>query len=210
MPHRMFPRAAVVTALGFVATAHGLLACGSASDETPSGQSLDCAWIESNNCWKQALAEVAQCIPQVDANHVVPTGTIAADALSCSYMNGPTVVFDEPVLPWAPETIAFEASLGGDRCYRFERDLGHLRLEVPSGVITVDAVLGDCQTCYSATITCADGSSYATDDYLATMQACEPDPSDWPGTVVEQMAPNLVGIDLPGGPGQVILFACEY
>lgn len=187
-------------------------ACGSAAedDEGTSRASLDCAWVQSQNCWKQVLDEVAQCIPQPDDNGTVPTGVLDAAGTSCSYENGTVVHFDPPLMPPELADVALRVERGGSECLRLQRSYGHLSVSVPSGELTVDGELGPDQT-VGMTITCPDASTLASDDYLTMLRACEPDPSDWPGLVVEQMGPAHIGLDLSGGNGgQIKVFSCTY
>jgi hypothetical protein len=195
----------------------GLLAvgCGSSGDETdpPSNTStsaLDCSWIQSANCWRAALAELSQCVPQTDPGGSVTTGTLDASRQTCSYDASLSVTFDQPLLPFAPDPLGASVTKDGSECFRLDRreSEGTLHLETSLGSVDVEATASS--SGYGAALTCPDGSRYSTDDFIGTMQSCEPDPSDWPATTVEQNAPSLVGIDLGGGPGQVIVFACSY
>jgi hypothetical protein len=187
-------------------------ACSSTSedDEGTARAELDCAWVQSQNCWKQVLDEVARCIPQPDENGFVTTGVLDATGASCSYDNGTVVYFDDPLMPPELENLRLHVERGGSECFRLERSYGHLSLSLPSGALIVDGQLAPDQT-VGMTITCPDGSTLASDDYLGMLRACEPDPSDWPGLVVEQMGPAHIGLDLSGGNGgQIEVFACTY
>lgn len=193
-----------------------LCACSSSSADDDGGggggsSTLDCAWIQSQNCWKQALDEVAQCIPQPDANGIITTGTLDAAHLTCSYDSGALVHFDEPLMPSQLSPIGITAESAGAQCYRFDRAQADLSLDVGSGPLTVKGYFS--ASSIGMEISCPDGSSYRTDTYLETLNACEPDPSDWVGTVIEQMGPSHVGLDLAGGNssgGQIKLFSCDY
>jgi hypothetical protein len=118
--------------------------CGSSGPEPdpepPPVGPLDCAWLASDNCWDQAVAEVAVCIPQDDLGSV-PAGVLAADRLSCSYPSDVVVTFDDPVGGSLPAPFGVTASDGGERCYRFEHDEAEVfftRLETASGAITLE------------------------------------------------------------------------
>jgi hypothetical protein len=173
--------------------------------------------MESDNCWKQVLSEVAACVPQIGGDAGSTTGVFNGDRTSCTYTGGPLIDFDDPVLlPFDPDNIAFDVTQNEETCLRFEKTFivgvsETIKIEVASGTLYSRSESGDCDSCISQTIECPDGSSFNTGNAIKTYMDCDSNPSNWPIGIVEQSGATTVGLDMSGGEeGQVSLFHCEF
>jgi hypothetical protein len=205
-----------------------LLALGCGSDTDDDGKSgstsssssgdpnppavLDCPWIQSQNCWKQVLDEVAACIPQPAAGNT-PTAMLDTSGFSCTYPDGTLITFDQTLAPTDLDPIGLTATKNGAHCLRFESAGVDMDVSVPSGKLTVHAGFVEGQDDVALTITCPDGSAFRADNYTATAQQCESDPSNWPGLIIELMGMSHTGLALSGGNangGQTTVFFCQF
>jgi hypothetical protein len=79
----------------------------------PQGEAVDCSWFaQPDNCWAQTVAKATACAPPGiitdDPNIPNNVGVFASDRLSCTYDEGVTVTFAEPVPnPDSPEMLPF-------------------------------------------------------------------------------------------------------
>jgi hypothetical protein len=184
-----------------------VVACGG---EGTSG-SLDCAWIESDNCWKRFVNDLRSCVPEESA-----VGRFNADGAVCVYDgDGAEVRFDDAVPRSLPEDHDWRFTLmrGEAECLRFQESkdgAGVAHMEASSGgsTIRVDG------TASSFTVTCPDGSSVSARDPIALIQRC----GTWWGlpslTVHEGL--DVVGLaftigEEPGGADIAVqLFDCQW
>jgi hypothetical protein len=118
-------------------------ACGS-----PSGTSgaLDCAWLASNNCWKQAAAAAEACLPP--SNEV---GTLSTDAMTCTYASGDVVTSPASLLS-SSGTPNLTVTHAGQTCLHFESGGGMVTLGTSAGTVYIE---NDGTT---VTVSCPDGS----------------------------------------------------
>lgn len=63
------------------------LACSSSGGGS-GGQSLDCAYLAGDNCWKTTAAQASSCLPPSS-----DIGTLSADGTTCTYASGAVVTF---------------------------------------------------------------------------------------------------------------------
>lgn len=191
------------TAIGLVLL---LAACSSGG-----GGPLDCETLRGDNCWKAALAEVRGCGGQTTDGGSVPTGTLSADGLTCTYPDGREVIFDEPASlpPSSGKDIGFAVEVSGNTCFSFAYTAGPpnaYALTVSAGTVRFEGVQPD-----QAVLTCPDGAVYRGNYYalLGCGSTYEEKEQILP-SVVWQGGPGSGGIELNGaGPDSpVTLFHC--
>jgi hypothetical protein len=141
----------------------GMLSLGCSSDSDEGGvDTLDCAWLEGDNCWKTTLAGATTCLPAED-----DYGTLAADGSTCTYATGHIVTFDEPlVLPLPDEDVIFRFTLtaGGQTCVRYSETDSSMTVTVG------DQVFEESSNGVDMRVTCPDGSSYSNDNALDLLE----------------------------------------
>jgi len=130
------------------------------TDANPTGntQALTCEMIAGQNCWRDALAEVAACAPGASV-----TGTLSSDAKSCTYASGDSVTFEGDITNLDLESVfSFELTTGGSLCTGFSSE------EVPERH-TVRTALGTASWTFAdmVTLSCPDGSAYQMDTLAA-------------------------------------------
>jgi hypothetical protein len=132
------------------------LGCSGGDDDDGAalaGEPLDCAWLESNNCWKTLVASAASCVPPSTEQ-----GALSADGTSCSYASGYDVTFNNPVVlplddfpPWD-----FVLKKAGAPCVTYNDEAeGTLYLDV-QGMSFKEVGVG-----FGTQVTCPDGSQFA-------------------------------------------------
>jgi len=144
-----------LAAVAFAATAIG---CGDKGDDDDGGgdaNEMDCAWIEGDdNCWATVAASTVGCVHADGA-----LGTFDADRSTCTYEDGASVEFVEP-LP-----AELDAGLGDDldvvlwdsaggECASFTQTADSFHLTGPAGTVVADYLQA------SAVYTCPDGSQW--------------------------------------------------
>jgi len=194
-----------------LAIAASLGACGHGGG-TSDPQALDCDFVQSDNCWKQLVDQIALCAPDPEA-----TGVFTADRTACEYADGTRVEFDTALPTSIPSDYKWRFTVldaEGSPCVRWD-DQGETAmsadLEVTAGGDTV-AMWG---TPSGLTLECPDGSAYYTDAPLSVITGCGA-PRDYglPVTTI-RTAPGYVGLAIalgeePSGADiEVPLFACE-
>jgi hypothetical protein len=95
------------------------LGCGSSSEQI--GGTLDCAWLEGDNCWKSTAEAAQSCLPSPDA-----TGTFSADNAVCTYQSGQVVTFT-PALTYpfeSTDTWDFTVTSAGQTCMHYQQTAG--------------------------------------------------------------------------------------
>lgn len=150
----------------FVALAGSLaLGCGDSDGGEDGGgiDTLDCAWLEGDNCWKTTLVGATSCLP-AEAD----SGVLSADGRTCTYASGHVVTFDEPlVLPLSiDEDILFRFTLtaAGQTCLRF------VETETSMTVTFGDQVFESSSNGVDLRFRCPDGSSYSNDNALDLLE----------------------------------------
>ncbi len=186
-------RALLLGGCGLVATGVLALAC-SGNSEDDDATPVTCAWIEGDNCYKEALATTLACLPDV-----AETGSFAADQSSCTYASGHTVEFVDPI-PEVDGTWHLRVLSSGAPCVEFEETGDSKYLRTPGGSVTLH--WGD----DTVTFTCPNGQVYSIG--RNERAACaEAHLSGW-GTS-ERWGPYEMTFSLHGdGAGGVQLFDC--
>jgi hypothetical protein len=156
---------------GGVSVALLVLGAGcSGSSPGPAGKtgSLDCAWLDGDNCLKANLLDAMSCVAPASES-----GVLGADNASCSYASGVTITFDAPLqlpLPTdAPPPWHFTITRAGTACLRFEStDSANFKLVVNGNAVTQTLArpLGTV-----VTVSCPDGVTYSSANALS-LPAC--------------------------------------
>lgn len=126
---------------------------------------------EPTNCWADAAARAAACLPSLPA-----TGTLRSDRTGCDFSNGARVEFDEalPDDTMQLERLAFDVT-GADCAWRFV-DTFENRME-----LTVDGEteVAELHAGEDFHLHCSGGSTYAASfDSLFTCQSPARVPTD--------------------------------
>ncbi len=151
------------------------LACGSSGSTSDgpggsSGGTLDCAFVNGDNCWKTTEAAAAGCLPPASE-----TGMLSADGTTCTYPSGAVVAFGSPLVigPMASVNSFTLTTGGGLLCLQYEASTTGSSVTTSAGTVAF-AVSPDHQ---SVSLTCPDGAVYAGGT-ASTVTACE---SSFPG-----------------------------
>ncbi len=144
--------------LRFISIATVLVSCtteDSPADDTETGpgvKPLTCEVIASQNCWKEAVAAVAECAPGASI-----TGTLSDHGKTCSYSSGDHLVIDSNPDSDFSE-LSFTLTHDGSLC------ADYARTHEPENVQTLQTKLGTVSWTYTETIrlSCPDGSVYET------------------------------------------------
>jgi hypothetical protein len=161
--------------------------------------SLDCAFLQQQNCWKTTLTAAARCVP--GAGEV---GAFAADRTSCAYATGALVVFTDPVPAQPPSNQRWNFTMlaAGAGCIKLEEPAdGNDRVTTQAGTVMLRAA-GDDEL-----VTCADGTRYQGD--AASLSACPGAPGAVPGMAATSSG-GEVSLDLRGAEGGPLrVFNCR-
>jgi hypothetical protein len=136
--------------------------CGGSSS---GSNTLDCAYLASENCWKTTAAAASSCLPPSSE-----TGVLSADRSTCTYASGDVVTFTPPLVLPLPSTPSWNFTVktsSGASCLAYQ-DNGN-------GAISLTA---DGQTVKEATpgglaiaLTCPDGKTYSNQNAF-TILSC--------------------------------------
>lgn len=129
------------------AIALSLLAAACGADDDGA---LDCAWAANeDNCWRQTARAAASCLPDATA-----VGLFSADLTMCSFADGATVRFHEPLggMPVSVQVpLSFTMERGGADCIAYTEDGATTTLTTSHGTVRLQ------QTGRDTEITCPDG-----------------------------------------------------
>ncbi len=198
------PRSLVLTSTCLLVAACGGLRATSADEGGDGTQmdALDCAWVESQNCWRDAVDATRSCVPDEDL-----TATLSADRLSCTYDDGSEVTFDRPVAADPIDTDwSFELRTNGQSCVSYtDTSVGAdaaLEVVTSAGLIHMEGSYDD------LTVTCPDGSAFHTDDYVGLYQSCAASEGGLP-LLTTQSSPDRFGVQFGDEvDGTVTVFWC--
>jgi hypothetical protein len=132
--------------LGVVPTAKG------------ADQPMTCEWLDSNNCWKQLVSDVASCAPK-------DVGTFNSDRTGCDYDGEATMEFAGPLSKPSAGATTLEivdhryTGADGSACFT-GKILGVGRVAYASRKGTV---VSENKSTLNYRIICPDGSSFAND-----------------------------------------------
>ncbi len=134
---------------------------------------LSCELLaDETNCWATAAVTLDDCVPDGEI------GVLAVDRASCTYGDGTTVVFDDP-LPtdsFGLERLGFTIEKDGTQCARFvDTFMNRMELTGDDGTAVAELHSGG-----DFHLHCPDGSSYASpfDDLFDCAVAGAPIPTD--------------------------------
>jgi hypothetical protein len=178
------------------------LGCGSSNDDNGgAGARLDCAWLESDNCWKQTVRSAQSCLPPSS-----PRGTFNADNSQCSYADGHLVTFTPSLaLPLGDDPAwNFAVTSGGNVCLQYQDNPNEgVRLTAGGKTVSESSSGG-----MGIKITCPDGSSYGTSNAL-NLLSCPGGFTGLPGNAWSGSSTSvyfsLVGV----GEESVDVFGCS-
>jgi hypothetical protein len=161
--------------------------------------SLDCAFVQGQNCWKTTLAAAAACLP--DAGE---TGAFAADRTNCAYSSGTQIVFTDPIPAPAPSNQRWNFTMlaAGAGCIKVEQPQdGNYRVTTQAGTV----VLGPSGV--DEVVICPDGSRFEGD--APSLSACPGAPDAIPAaaTAASGGEVSLTFLGTEGGPLRV--FSCR-
>lgn len=121
---------------------------------------MTCEWLESNNCWKQLVAEANACADLVEAG-----GVFDDRRQVCSYVNGATWELGGSISEPGADTVLFPATDwrivddGGDACMTGKiLGVGRTIIDVEGEV-----ALFESPTLTTYHLTCPDGVTYGND-----------------------------------------------
>jgi hypothetical protein len=191
----------VLGLLGVLGAAAG---CGGGG----AGGTLDCAWLAGDNCWKQAAAGTATCLPPADE-----TGVLSADNKTCTYAGGETITFAAPLtLPIvrngneAPPWHFTVGKTGAGPCLTYDSDAQGTKVVVGSQTVSVTR-----SGPTGMAVICPDGSTYSNPDAFSLLQ-CAADggviSSGLPGFTYSSSATS-VRFGLLGATESLLVFDCE-
>jgi hypothetical protein len=174
------------------------LGCSSSTSGTQSDESLNCAWLHGDNCWKSTVVESASCVPPS-----TETGTLSADGTTCTYAGGQVVTFNKPlVLPLPTGTDVdwdFSVSSAGQQCLHFSSTGGSQLLTVGMDTVSEQPSGG-----LGLAVSCPDGSHVSTANGLSIL-ACGL--GDLPGYSWSS-SDTSASLSLIGGASGQPIFSC--
>lgn len=163
---------------------------------------LTCAWLASDNCWKEAIRDVQACAP-------AQSGRFDGSALTCSFSSGEQVRLDEPMsfTSSQPYLWSFELTDASGSCMSFETASGGggstFYLATGLGEVTVD------ESGASLSVSCPDGVTYQIDDTSELFDTCDSGLEFLPG-IESLRSASTATFSLSGGAnGSVQVFSCS-
>lgn len=175
-----------------------LVGCGGGGGT--AGQALDCAWLESNNCWKALLASAQICVPPT-----AESGTLSADRSSCTYASGPVLTFLPATVYPLPDNWLWEFTISrqGQTCLHHNEiaDNNDFDLEVNGQTFKQRAV-----GAAGMSLTCPDGSVYFTANVLPLFSC--PNPAGFPITG-HSVSSTGASFSFGDGVNSVEAFSCS-
>jgi hypothetical protein len=160
---------------------------------------MTCEWLESNNCWKQMIAEVSACAPKEQ-------GVLNADRTACEYDTDAELRFAGPLSKPSPGTTFVVATdhrvlaADGSACLT-GKILGVGKAAYRTKTTTI---VSESKTVTNYRVVCADGTSYANDvpgtcaDFGARYLA-----KGVPTYVLGFQPEGDLRLEVGGGPGNV-------
>jgi hypothetical protein len=168
-------------------------ACGTGT------RSLDCAFLQQQNCWKATLAAAATCVPDAGEE-----GAFAADRTSCAYATGAQIVFTDPIPAPPPSNQRWNFTMlaSGAGCIKVEQpEDGNYRITTQAGTVVLGPAGGD------EVVICPDGTKYQGD--AVSLSACPGGPGSVPGAVAVSSG-SAVFLSLLGAEGGPLhVFTCR-
>lgn len=173
------------------------------ADDEDDAEPLTCEVLASNNCWRQAVAEAALCVPASEEQ-----GMFSADLTSCTYADGALVTFEEPAQVPQEDDVVWDFTVStpdGEPCLSFYDDAdsgsGTVALTTARGTVT-EIVSGT-----TLTLICPEGDAYRGSGL--SLLECEDVFTSLPGYVTS-WSDSFLSFGLAGtGDAVQDVFACE-
>ena len=149
-----------LASLASLGAALAVLAPACSSDPPPDDT---CAFLaDSNNCYRQLLAAVDDCLAgETTDGGAVSAGTLAGDGKSCTYSSGRLVTFGSDARQYiaAKAPLDVTVTVHGKICVHYvSQPQSSLTITQPDGRVLRVVVAG-----LGETITCPDGSEHGID-----------------------------------------------
>lgn len=178
-----------------------LVGCGSSGG---SSKPLDCTYLASDNCWKTTAQAATSCLPASGT-----TGTLALDNASCTYASGQTITFAPALtlpLPSGAKTWNFTVTTNGTECLQYEEGGGGALTLTVNGEVFSETTTGSSEL----SLTCPDGTSYASSDPLSLLSCPSGTFGDLPGNSYSSSATSVsFSFINTGTPSSVKVFDCS-
>ena len=193
----------IVLSAASAAIVIALIACGSSGNG--SGGTLDCTWVDGDNCYKTTLA-AAMCM-DVAGDGGAPSGVLSADGSTCTYANGKVVTFNPPITLPIPNssTWSFTITMNGAMCMQYHTapDQG-FQLTTSAGTVSESEA-------HALTISCPNGTSYSTSGPASLgLLKCEGGLTELPGYSASSSATSVnFGLLGFGGPIMLDTINCQ-
>lgn len=122
-------------------------------------EEVGCDFFENDNCWKRGVAEANACVD------TTADGTLSGDRLICTYPDGTTINFEDPVpMDFSDDSYLwrFEIVTNGSSCATFrEASDGGVSLTTARGEF-VEEIDG-----FTVRMTCPSGDTFKIDGFDA-------------------------------------------
>lgn len=174
--------------------------CSGGDDSKDGGAQVSCDWFVQDNCWKTAVAEANACVDGT------LTGNVSSDTRTCSYADGTSIAFSNPLSGVANDNYVWDFSVTrqGQNCVTFKElgatgDDGFL-LRTASGEVREESVGLD------VVFSCPSGERVRV-DFMTAFSCLD----KLPGIAWSSSASNGVSasLSLLGGASNDQLFSCS-
>jgi hypothetical protein len=163
----------------------GVVAVGCGGSGGGGGpDTLTCAFLAGDNCWKATVAKATSCLPAAGT-----TGVLAADNASCTYATGQVVTFTSPLtLPLPQGAVAwnFNVTTNGAPCLHYADTASGF--DLTAGGDTVSELPGSGG---SLELMCPDGTAYTNKNALALLSCPGANFGDLPGNTTSSSATSV-------------------
>jgi hypothetical protein len=126
---------------------------GAGGNGATSADSLDCAWLASENCWKTTATSASSCLPPATEH-----GVLNADNTSCTFASGAVVTFTQALVLPVPDSPTWNFTIAnqGQTCLHYQETQTGFTLTVGSQTVK-EASTG----ALGLQITCPGGASFS-------------------------------------------------
>jgi hypothetical protein len=134
--------------------------CGGSSS---GSNTLDCAYLASDNCWKTTAAAASSCLPPSSE-----IGVLSADGSTCTYVSGDVVTFTPPLVLPLPSTPTWNFTVktsSGASCLAYQDNgNGAINLTVQGQTVKETSPGG-----LAIALTCPDGKTYSNSNAFSIL-----------------------------------------
>jgi hypothetical protein len=148
------------------------------------GDTLTCAYLAGDSCWKTTAAKATSCLPAAGT-----TGVLSADNASCTYATGQVVTFTPALtlpLPQGSSDWNFTVTTNGAPCLRYTESASGFELTA-GGALVSEATGGG----GGLELTCPDGTTYANANPLSLLSCPGASLGDLPGNTSSSTATSI-------------------